>query len=148
MNETRVVLCGNVASDVRMLRTEADVTMAKFRLAVTKRRRDASTGEYEDLHTSFYSVTAFRSLAENVLASVGKGDPVVVTGELRVGEYVTKDGESRLSVDIDASAVGHDLARGRSRFSRTSRPRASQEETADGTPAAATSERPRASTAA
>ena len=138
MNETRVVLCGNVASDVRRLRTDADVTMAKFRLAVTKRRRDQSTGEFEDLHTSFYSVTAFRSLAENVLASVGKGDPVVVTGELRVGEYVTKDGEPRLSIDVDASAVGHDLSRGRTRFSRMSRPRPTPDE-APGDP---TAERP------
>ena len=123
MNETRVVLCGNVASDVRHHKTDGDVSMAKFRLAVTKSRRDADTGGWEDVHTSFYSVTAFRSLAQNVLASVTKGDPVVVSGELRVSEYLTKEGESRLAVEIEAVAVGHDLSRGTSSFRRMSKAR-------------------------
>ena len=123
MNETRVVLCGNVASDVRHHKTDGDVSMAKFRLAVTKSRRDAGTGDWEDVHTSFYSVTAFRSLAQNVLASVTKGDPVMVTGELRVSEYLTKEGESRLAVEIEAVAVGHDLSRGTSSFRRMARAR-------------------------
>ncbi len=48
------------------------------------------------------------------------GEPVVVQGRLKVRAEV-RDGQRWTSADIDATAIGHDLARGTSAFRRAHR---------------------------
>jgi single-strand DNA-binding protein len=93
------------------------VPFSSFRLAQTERRRLAS-GEYEDLATNFYQVTAFRALGLNVAASLDRGVPVVVHGRLRVNQFVRSDGSAGTSVEVDAYAVGPNLMMGTCQFSR------------------------------
>lgn len=119
MNESQVTVIGNVATTPQLRGT--GVPLCTFRVAQTARK--IVDGEWQDGHTSFFDVACFRSLAENVLASVRKGDPVVVAGRLKVREWSTAD-KSGTSVDLDATSVGHDLLRGRSSFLRS--PRRSQ----------------------
>lgn len=119
MNESQVTVIGNVATTPQLRGN--GVPLCTFRVAQTARK--IVDGEWQDGHTSFFDVACFRSLAENVLASVRKGDPVVVAGRLKVREWSTAD-KSGTSVDLDATSVGHDLLRGRSSFLRS--PRRSQ----------------------
>ncbi|MBB4925736.1 single-stranded DNA-binding protein [Kitasatospora kifunensis] len=115
MNETLVTMIGNVASAVSYGQTPAGVPTANFRLAATERRYDRTRGEWVDGETNWVTVNAWRWLAANVVSSLGKGDPVVVSGRLRVKEW--EDGGKRRSVvEIDARVVGHDLGRGTSAF--------------------------------
>lgn len=115
VNETLVTMIGNVASTVSYGQTAAGVPMANFRLAATERRYDRARGEWVDGDTNWVTVNAWRWLAANVVSSLGKGDPVVVSGRLRVREW--EDGGKRRSVvEIDARVVGHDLGRGTSAF--------------------------------
>lgn len=122
MNETTVTLVGNAATEVKFRETPAGVPVASFRLASTVRRWDRERSCWMDAHTSFYTVWAWRVLAENVAGSVGKGDPLIVRGRVRVHEW-EKDGRRHTSVEIEAGAVGHDLTRGTSAFRRTARSR-------------------------
>lgn len=122
MNETLVTIVGNAATDVRYSTTAAGVPLASFRLASTERRYDRQRGAWVDGETSFVTVWAWRWMADNVVSSVSKGDPLVVTGRLRVRDREV-DGKRSLSVDIDAWALGHDLARGTSAFRRAVRAR-------------------------
>jgi single-strand DNA-binding protein len=87
---------------------------------VYPRRHDRASDSFVDLETSFVTVVCFRSLADNVLTSIGKGDPVVVCGRLRVLER-ERDGRSSLTVQVDALAIGHDLNRGMTTFTRVKR---------------------------
>jgi single-strand DNA-binding protein len=48
------------------------------------------------------------------------GDPVVVQGRLKVRTDV-REGQNWTSADLDAIAIGHDLARGTSAFRRAVR---------------------------
>jgi len=121
VNEIPVTLIGNVVTDVSGTTTPSGAEVAWFRLASTPRRYDRATGRWIDGDTSYVRVSCWRLLARNVVASLSKGDPVVVTGRLRVREWV-KDDRRGIAVEIDASAVGHDLARGISRFVRPARP--------------------------
>ncbi|WP_063774739.1 single-stranded DNA-binding protein [Kitasatospora azatica] len=122
MNETMVTMIGNVASPVNYAQTAAGVPMANFRLAATERRYDRARGEWVDGETNWVTVVAWRWLATNVVSSLGKGDPVVVSGRLRVKEW-EDEGKRRSSVEIDARVVGHDLGRGTSAFRWTVRGR-------------------------
>jgi single-strand DNA-binding protein len=119
MNETMVCVVGNVATQP-VCRELSTGSSARFRLAVTSRYWDREKNEWTDGHTNFFTVWARRTLAANVASSVALGDPVVVQGRLKV-RTEQRDGQSRVSADVDAVAIGHDLSRGTSAFRRTPR---------------------------
>ena len=134
-NDALVVVTGYVATEPSY-RTLADgVPVLSMRVGWTRRRRDSATGEWSDGNTSFVTVTCWRKLAENLSKCLRKGDPVVLRGRLDVRTYVTKDGERRIAVDVDAASLGHDLNRGVANFQRTlpSAGRTAEEAAAAGT---------------
>lgn len=120
MNETMVCAVGNVATQP-VFRELAAGPSARFRLAVTSRYWDREKSTWTDGHTNFFTVWANRQLATNAATSLSVGDPVVVQGRLKV-RTETREGQQRASADIDAVAIGHDLARGTAAFRRTGRP--------------------------
>ncbi|MFJ4684969.1 single-stranded DNA-binding protein [Streptomyces sp. NPDC088789] len=122
MNETIICAVGNVATRP-VYRELASGPSARFRLAVTARYFDREKKAWSDGHTNFFTVWANRQLATNAAASLAVGDPVVVQGRLKVRSDV-REGQSWTSADIDALAIGHDLARGTSAFRRGHRPEA------------------------
>jgi single-strand DNA-binding protein len=115
VNETVVTMIGNVASLVQYGQTASGIPTANFRLAATERRYDRVRGEWVDGDTLWVTVVAWRGLASNVVSSLDKGDPVVVSGRLRMREW-EDEGKRRSVVEIDARAIGHDLGRGTSAF--------------------------------
>ncbi|MEU0744297.1 single-stranded DNA-binding protein [Streptomyces sp. NPDC006134] len=120
MNETMVCAVGNVATQP-VYRELASGPSARFRLAVTSRYWDREKNAWADGHTNFFTVWANRQLATNAAASLAVGDPVMVQGRLKVRTDV-REGQSWTSADIDAVAIGHDLARGTSAFRRANKP--------------------------
>ena len=121
INDAQVFLSGYVARDPRFRITANGISNVSLRVAYTPRRVDRETGEWTDGTTSFVSVVCWRTLADNVARCLHKGEPVLVKGRLQVRPY-EKDGVSRLAVEIDATSVGHDLARGVASFQRPRRP--------------------------
>jgi single-strand DNA-binding protein len=119
MNETLVTVVGNVATQPEIRNTPTGLNVARFRLATTARRWDQKSGCWSDGHTSFFTVWAWRALGQNVMASVGIGEPLVIQGRLRVREE-ERNGQRYTSAEIEAVAVGHDLTRGTSAFRRVS----------------------------
>jgi single-strand DNA-binding protein len=86
------------------------VSRAGFRVGSTERRFNAEQGEWVDGDRLFLSVVCWRKLADGVVASLGKGDPVIVSGKLVTRDFEV-DGKRRSVVEVDASAVGPDLNR-------------------------------------
>jgi single-strand DNA-binding protein len=119
INDALVTFCGYVATDPIFRKTEAGISFAKLRIAFTERKRDRETGEWTDGPTTFMGVQCWRTLAENVARSLRKGEPVMVRGRLFTRYFKDGEGEERSVLEVEASAVGHDLTRGVSTFSRT-----------------------------
>ena len=63
-------------------------------------------------------MTCFRQLAINVVGSIAKGQRIVVVGRLRVRDWENGD-RAGTTVEIDADALGHDLAWGSAVFTRS-----------------------------
>jgi single-strand DNA-binding protein len=120
MNETMLTVSGNIATDIRFLRSERGTPLASFRLASTPRRYDRSQGGWVDGRTTYLTVVCWRTLAENAAASLHKGEPLVVYGKLRVEPW-ERDGRTGVAAEVEAMALGHDLSRGTSAFRRTRR---------------------------
>jgi len=122
-----ITVTGVVGSDPRLHVTTQGLAIASFRLASTRRYFDRAKGTWEDGDTNWYTVSGFRQLASNTIASVHKGDRVVVQGRLRVRSW--ENGEkSGLAVDIEADAIGHDLAWGITLLTKVRREAASETE--------------------
>lgn len=117
MNETIVTVTGNVATDPTLRTTKSGARVAGFRLASTERRFDRGVREWRDGDTTWFQVTCWRAMAENVMSSVAKGQPVVVHGRLRDASY-ERDGQRRTVIEVEAYGLGHDLSRGVASFTR------------------------------
>ena len=108
MADTFVSITGNLTDDPELRMTPAGVPVVNFRVAVTPRVPDGRGG-FQDGETSFFRVTAWRSLAENIADSLGKGARVVVLGRLRTSSWETPEGEKRSAVEIQAEEVAPSL---------------------------------------
>jgi len=115
-----LTIVGKVATDPTAGRTTGGIPVTNFRLASTHRRLDQATNTWVDGETNWFSVAAFRQLAEHVRASLRTGDSVIVTGRLKIRNWEA-NGKHGTSVDIDADAIGHDLRWGTSSYMPRSR---------------------------
>jgi single-strand DNA-binding protein len=120
MNDIITTVVGNAVTDVSLRTTTSGASVASFRLASNSRRFDKTSKSWVEQEPSYLSITAWSQLAENVALSVHKGQPIVVTGKLKVRQW--QDGEkSGTAVEIDAQSIGHDLNRGTSDFTKVKR---------------------------
>jgi single-strand DNA-binding protein len=117
MNDTMIAIVGNVVDTPRRRRTKNGHEVTNFRIASTSRRFDREQEKFVDNSTLYVNVTCWRQFAVNVDESIRKGQPVVVYGRYYMREYKVEE-QLRSSYELEAVAVGHDLARGRSQFTR------------------------------
>jgi single-strand DNA-binding protein len=116
--ETVVTVAGNLVGDPTRRATPAGVAVGGFRLASTPRHFDRTNSEWKDGNPLFINVTCWRALADNVVTSLSKGDPVLVHGRLHVRRWTQEDGQERETFEIDATSVGPDLNRAKCRVTR------------------------------
>jgi len=120
MNDTYITLAGWVGSDVSLREVAGGQPVANFRVATTSRR--FKNNQWEDGNTTWYSIRAWRRLADNVAESIKRGDPVVVHGRLEADVWTKEDGTTNTQLVITATSVGHDLSRGTAVFTKPARP--------------------------
>jgi single-strand DNA-binding protein len=113
-----VTLQGWLGGDVRH-RLAGDTPVADFRLAVTPRRFDRKTQDWVDDETQWFTVTAWRGLADHCRDSLRRGDPVLVAGRLSQRRYVNAANVEVTVLEVTATSVGHDLSLGTSQFRRS-----------------------------
>ncbi|HEX9711355.1 MAG TPA: single-stranded DNA-binding protein [Actinomycetota bacterium] len=116
-----VTLVGNLTDDPELRFTANGAAVANFRIAVSRRVRDAETNEWRDADTSFFRVNVWRQLAENVAETLSRGMRVVVTGTLRMRSWETQEGEKRSVVEIEAEEVGPSLRFATAKVEKTNR---------------------------
>jgi len=109
MFETPITVVGNIVTKPDRRRV-GDQELIKFRVASNSRRRTAE-GNWEPGNSFFVTVNCWGRLVTGVGAALGKGDPVVVVGNVYTSEYDDKEGVRRSSVEVRATSVGPDLAR-------------------------------------
>jgi single-strand DNA-binding protein len=121
-NDVDVTVAGWVGNDPRYYPgQDGQVPFTQLRLARTRRSLDRERNVYVDAGTDWFTVKVFRDVATNVSEALRRGDPVVVHGRLHLEEWTGGDGSERITPTIVATALGHNLALGTSRFVRTIR---------------------------
>jgi len=102
-----VTIVGNLTRDPEMRFTPSGQAVATFGVAVNRRWQNRNN-EWEEA-TSFFDVTCWAQMAENVAESLQKGARVVVTGRLDQRSWETQEGDKRSKVEIVADEVAPSL---------------------------------------
>lgn len=107
-SDNSVTIVGNLVDDPELRFTRNGQAMARLRLAHSRRWQNRQSGQWEE-ESHFFTITAWRDLAENAAASLKKGMRIVVTGTLRQRSWETDAGEKRSVVEIQADELGPSL---------------------------------------
>jgi len=105
--DNTVTVVGNATRDPELRFTPSGQAVASFGLAVNRRWQNKQTQEWQE-QTSFFDITCWAQMAENVAESVQKGTRMVVTGRLEQQTWET-DGKKQSKVVIVADEVGPSL---------------------------------------
>jgi single-strand DNA-binding protein len=107
-NGNNVTVVGNCTRDPELRFTAGGQAVASFGLAVNRRWQNRQTNEWEEA-VSFFDVTCWAQLAENVAESITKGSRLIVSGRLDQRSWETQDGDKRSKIEIVADEVGPSL---------------------------------------
>ena len=94
-----ITIAGNVGQQPELRITASGMAVVDFTVATTH-------GKDDKKKTSWFNVVCFGKTAENVAASVNKGDSVIVMGRMEQDEYTKKDGTKGKSTRLVADEVG------------------------------------------
>ncbi|WP_419918454.1 single-stranded DNA-binding protein [Candidatus Poriferisocius sp.] len=106
--DNTVTVTGNMTRDPELRFTASGSAVTTFGLAWNRRWQNRQTNEMEE-QVSFFDVTCWNNLAENVSESLFKGTRVIVSGRLEQRSWETPDGERRSKVEIVADEVSPSL---------------------------------------
>jgi single-strand DNA-binding protein len=107
-NDNNVTVVGNATRDPELRFTPSGQATASFGLAVNRRWQNRQTQEWEE-RVSFFDVTCWAQMAENVAESVQKGTRVIVSGRREQRSWETNDGDKRSKIEIVADEIGPSL---------------------------------------
>jgi single-strand DNA-binding protein len=112
-----ITITGNITEPELRHLPSGDAVLS-FRIGRAHRAFDKALQKWVEKSTSWYTVSAFRGLAEHAFASLHRGQRVVVHGRLRLREWENSSGVHGFAAEIEAESLGHDLLFGTSTFEK------------------------------
>ena len=97
----RICLVGRLTRDPELRRTNSEVAVCSFTLAVDDRVKDAEGNKT----TTFIGVTVFNNQADNCAKFLRKGSLVGVDGRIRQRTYERRDGTKASVIEVVADYV-------------------------------------------
>lgn len=94
------IIHGRLTADPELKTTQSGISVTTFTVAVDRQYKSG-----EDKITDFFSVTAWRGLAEMVCKYFTKGKEILVSGEMQSRKYTDKDGNNRIAWELLANSV-------------------------------------------
>ncbi len=98
----RIVIMGRLTRDPELRRTQSGVAVTTITVAVD---RDYQSRDSQEKQTDFIDVVAWRSTAEFVSKYFTKGKMIVVDGSLQSRKWTDKNGQNRISWEVQADNV-------------------------------------------
>lgn len=105
MSLNQVAISGNLTRDAEHRATSGGTSTLSFSVAVNDRRKNAQTGEWEDV-PNFIDCVMFGRRADSLQPYLRKGVKVSVAGKLRWSSWKDRDtGKSRSKVEVIADEL-------------------------------------------
>jgi len=99
----KIIVVGYLGRDPELRYTSDGTPVCNFSVATTERRKDRQ-GEMQDI-TTWFRVNVWRRQAEVANQYLKKGKLVYVEGRLTQSEYQDREGQTRTSLEIQASDI-------------------------------------------
>ncbi|MCG2725409.1 MAG: single-stranded DNA-binding protein [Elusimicrobia bacterium] len=99
-----VLLTGRLTRDPDLRYTQKGIPVCSFDIAVNRRYKDASTGEWKE-DATFIGIVAWGPMGERSGEKLKKGSPVHVEGRLSSSEYTDREGQKRKSIKVTARRI-------------------------------------------
>lgn len=98
----RVILVGRLTRDpdVRYSNGDNPTQIARYTLAVDRRRRSSGTQGGNEQEADFISCVAFGRSAEFAEKYLHKGTKIGITGRIQTGRYTNRDGQTVYTTDV------------------------------------------------
>ena len=103
----QITVVGNLTREPELRYTPTGAAVVKIGVAVNRFYTNRNGEKVEQ--TDFFTVNAWRSLAENVAESLKSGARVLITGRIQSRTWETEDGARRSVVEIEAEEVAASL---------------------------------------
>ena len=104
MSINRVNISGNLTRDPELRSTAGGTQILSFGVAVNDRRRNAQTGEWEDV-PNFIDCVVFGQRADALSRFLSKGSKVAIEGKLRYSTWETREGQRRSKLEVVVDEV-------------------------------------------
>lgn len=104
MSINKVIISGNLTRDAQLSATPSGTSVMNFGVAVNDRRKNQTTGEWED-KANFIECEMFGPRAKPLSNLMVKGTKVTVEGRLDHQQWRAKDGTSRSRIMVLATEV-------------------------------------------
>ena len=102
MANNAVMFSGNLTKEPELRNLKGGKAVLNFRVAV-----DAAGNNAES--AGFFDCAAWGDLGTNLAGSLGKGQRVIVVGQLKHRTYETKEGDARSVVEVQVEDAGPSL---------------------------------------
>lgn len=99
MSINKVLITGNLTRDPELRETPSGFQVLNFGVAVNDRKKNQSTGQWED-YANFVDCTMFGNRAASVSRFLAKGSKVAIEGKLRWSQWETQDGGKRSKLEV------------------------------------------------
>jgi single-strand DNA-binding protein len=96
----KITIVGRLGKD-----PEAIGSGARFTVATKDRVKNEKTGEWEDRDTSWWTIKAWKTLGQQALASLKKGQEVIVVGTIYQENWKDSNGNARTSYEVNAESL-------------------------------------------
>jgi single-strand DNA-binding protein len=103
-NINRVILTGNLTADPELSSLPSGTQVCKLRLAVNRRYKDQSSGEWVE-KPNYFDIKVWGAQGENCANYLSKGRGIAVDGRLEWREWESQDGSKRQAVEVVADTV-------------------------------------------
>lgn len=104
-----VTAVGNLTRDFELRFTPSNQAVASSAMAVSKYKFNQQEQKWDTVNTTFYNLTVWGQMAEHAATHLAKGQRVIVTGDMVMREYETKEGGVGRSLDITVEDIGASL---------------------------------------
>jgi single-strand DNA-binding protein len=101
MSNPTVTIVGRIGQDPEAVGSNG----LRLRVATNDRIKNDATGEWEDKNTSWWTVKAWKRLAEQSKDVLKKGQEVIIVGKVYEENWTDKEGTKRTSYEINAESI-------------------------------------------
>lgn len=77
----------------------------RFTVATNDRVKNDKTGQWEDRDTSWWTVKAWKTLGQQAMSTLKKGQEVIIVGTIYQESWKDSNGNARTSYEVNAESI-------------------------------------------